>query len=132
MRRLCDKSTTRAAVADEVIDRRSFTATCIAYLEAALDPEVRRIVLQDGPSVLDRRLRDIDQKGSIEPLRQAIVELQQSGDFIDGDAGALAVLINGAMIDAALWIADGEDDQARDKVASQALSAFPMALSRKK
>ena len=114
----------------DTIDPESFIATCLAYLECALDPEVRRIVLQDGPSVLGQRLRDIDQEGSIEPLRQAITELQAGGQFVAGDPVALAVLVNGSMIDAALWIADSEDSQARFDAAAEALNAMLRALCR--
>lgn len=108
----------------DTIDRDSCIKTCLAYLEAALDPEVRRILLQDGPAVLGQRLRDLDQEGSIGPLRAAILELQSTGAFIEGDATALAVLINGAMIDAALWIADGDDNERRYEAASNALRAM--------
>ena len=108
----------------DTLDRDSCIKTCLAYLEAALDPEVRRIMLQDGAAVLGQRLRDIDQEGSIGPLRAAILELQGKDAFIEGDATALAVLINGAMIDAALWIADGEDTERRHKDASDALQSM--------
>ncbi|MDX8354855.1 TetR/AcrR family transcriptional regulator [Cognatiyoonia sp. IB215182] len=111
------------------VDPDSFIATCLAYLEAALDPEVRQIVFQDGLAVLGQRLRDIDQEGSVEPLREAIEELQKQGSFIDGDAVALAVLINGAMIDAALWIADADDTNERHKAASHALRSMLSTLS---
>ena len=105
----------------ETVTPDTFIGTCLAYLEAALDPEVRRIVFQDGLSVLGQRLRDIDQEGSVEPLKEAIEELQGKGAFVDGDAAALAVLINGAMIDAALWVADGDDAERRHEAASSAL-----------
>ena len=108
----------------DTIDRDSCSKTCLAYLEAAMDPEVRRIVFQDAPAVLGQRLRDIDQEGSIEPLREAIAYLQGQGEFIEGDATALAVLINGAMIDAALWIADGEETKQRYEAASDALQSM--------
>lgn len=112
------------AASGDTIDRDSCIKTCLAYLEAAMDPEVRRIVFQDAPAVLGQRLRDIDQEGSIEPLREAIAYLQGQGEFIEGDATALAVLINGAMIDAALWIADGEETKQRYEAASDALQSM--------
>ncbi|MDX8350459.1 TetR/AcrR family transcriptional regulator [Cognatiyoonia sp. IB215446] len=108
----------------DTVDRESFIQTCLAYLEAALDPEVRRIVFQDGPAVLGQRLRDIDQEGSVEPLREAIAELQAQGAFVEGDAVALAVLVNGAMIDAALWVADCEDTERRHEAASKAMRSM--------
>ena len=112
------------AASGDTIDRDSCIKTCLAYLEAAMDPEVRRIVFQDAPAVLGQRLRDIDQEGSIAPLREAIAYLQGQGEFIEGDATALAVLINGAMIDAALWIADGEETKQRYEAASDALQSM--------
>ncbi len=118
------------AASGETVDSDSFVETCLAYLEAALDPEVRRIVFQDGPSVLGQRLRDIDQEGSVEPLREAILELQTQGEFIEGDASALAVLLNGAMIDAALWIADCDQTSDRHVAASQALRSILVSLSK--
>ena len=116
------------AVSGASVDRDSFIRTCLFYLEATLDPEVRRIVLQDGPSVLGQRLRDIDQEGSIEHLRDAIVGLQDRGEFIDGDATALAMMLNGAMIDAALWIADGDAPDARHAASAKALRSMLDAL----
>jgi AcrR family transcriptional regulator len=112
------------AVSGGTVDRESCINTCLAYLDTAMDPEVRRIVFQDAPAVLGQRLRDLDQEGSIEPLREAISELQAKGEFIDGDPTALAVLLNGAMIDAALWIAEGEDTEVRYEAASSALEAM--------
>lgn len=118
------------AAGGDGVDRDRFATTCLAYLEIALDPEVRRIVLQDGPSVLGQRLQDIDREGSVEPLREAVQALQDRGDFIPGDATALAVLINGAMIDAALWVASGDDTDERHAAASQALKSVLLAVSR--
>ena len=112
----------------EPVTLEGFIRTCIAYLEYALDPEVQRILFQDGPSVLGQRLRDIDQEGSIEPLREAIVELQEQGVLTKVDATALAILINGAMIDAALWIAAGDDRQARFQSAAKSLEALLKGL----
>lgn len=112
----------------DAVGRESFVQTCLAYLEAALDPEVRRIVFQDGPAVLGQRLRDIDQEGSVEPLRDAIAELQAQGAFVEGDPAALAVLVNGAMIDAALWISGGEDTDRRHEAASDALRSMLFKL----
>ena len=116
-------------VAGETVTLESFTRTCIAYLEMAIDPEIQRIVFQDGPSVLGQRLREIDQEGSIEPLKQAITELQDMGSMIDADTTALAILINGAMIDAALWIATGEDADRRFELASDSLAKLVEGLS---
>lgn len=99
------------AASGQRVTFEGFCRTCIAYLETALDPEVQKIVFQDGPSVLGQRLRDIDQESYLEPLRLAIVDLQMQGVFHRIDAAALAVMLNGAMIDTAQWIAAEEDDE---------------------
>jgi len=112
---------------DESLD--GFIKTCVAYLKMAIDPEVQQIMFKDGPAVLGQRLRDIDKEGSIEPLREAIEGMQQKGIFKAGDPVALAVLINGAMIDAALWIASSDDNAKRFEVASEALTAIIRGLS---
>ncbi len=109
------------AEAGDDITVEAFTRTCIAYLEMALDPDIQRIMFQDGPSVLGQSLRDLDQEGSLEPLREAIADLQASGQFRAADPLALAVLINGALIDAALWIAAGEGSPERMEQASKAV-----------
>ena len=105
-----------------------FVSTCVAYLNMALDREVQQIMFKDGPAVLGQRLREIDQEGSIEPLRQAIEDLQGSGEFVAADSTALAILINGALIDAALWIA-ADDDSERIGRASEALTVLIEGLA---
>lgn len=116
-------------IADDDTSLKGFIATCIAYLEMALDPEVQQIVFRDGPAVLGQRLREIDQEASLEPLRQAIVELQENGELRAIDPMALAVMINGAMIDAALWIAADEKDEERFTASSRALTDIVNGLA---
>lgn len=112
---------------DDTLER--FIETCVAYLEMAIDPEVQQIMFKDGPAVLGQRLRDIDREGSIEPLREAIEGMQQKDVFKPGDAVALAVLINGAMIDAALWIASEDGAERRFEDASNALTSLITGLA---
>lgn len=83
----------------------AFVSVCRAYLTFALDPEIQRIVFKDAPSVLGQRLREIDAQSSLGPLTEAIADLIDRKIFPDVEPHALAVLLNGAMIDAALWIA---------------------------
>ena len=101
-----------------------FIETCVAYLTMALEPEVQQIMFRDGPAVLGQRLREIDQGSSIELLRQTIAELQKSGVLLPTDATALGVLINGALVDAALWIASGDKDEARLDAAAHAVTSL--------
>ena len=89
----------------------SFKACCLAYFDLALDAEIQRIVFRDAPAVLGQRLRDIDAEGSIAPIVEALDGLMASGRLRRTHPEALARMLNGAMIDAVLWIA-GSDNQA--------------------
>lgn len=105
----------------------SFLTTCYAYLEFTLDPEIQKIMFQDAPSVLGQRFRYLDQEGSIEPLKQALEMLMDNHGVVKADAEALAVMLNGAMIDSALWIALQDDTQA---ALTRAYSAFEILVKR--
>ena len=105
----------------EADEWRAFRASCQAYLREALDPEVRQVVLRDAPAVLGQRLRDLDAEGSIAPLTEALRSLMETGRLRHADAEALARLLNGAMLDAALWIAAEPDTDAALDRASAAL-----------
>ncbi len=75
----------------------------------ALDPEFQRIVLRDAPAALGERLREIDAEGAIGPMRESIAELVARGVIAPVDPEALARTINGAILDAAIWIAKSPD-----------------------
>lgn len=103
-------------------------AACFGYLEAALDPEVQRITLRDGPAVLGQKAREIDEAGAIQPLAEALAELMEAGRLRHTDPEALARMLNGAMMDAAMWIASSDTpDEAFDK-AKDVLSALVHGL----
>ena len=106
-----------------------FVKVCRAYLTFALDPEIQRIVFQDAPSVLGQRLREIDAQSSIDPLTEAIADLINRKIFPDVDPKALAVLLNGAMIDGALWIASQANKDASFDSAANALEQMIRQLA---
>ena len=91
----------------------ALVACHVAYLEMATEPEIQRIVLRDAPAVLGQRLREIDAEGAIGPLAEAIEALVREGRVVPCDPEMVARLLNGALVDAALWIAAGEDAPAR-------------------
>jgi hypothetical protein len=66
-------------------------------------------MLRDGPAVLGQRHRDIDAAGSLQPIIDGLAELMDEGALRRTDPEALARMLNGAMIDAALWIATHDD-----------------------
>ncbi|MGO3746676.1 MAG: TetR/AcrR family transcriptional regulator [Alcaligenes aquatilis] len=89
-----------------------FIHRCHAYLEMALEPEMQRIVLCDAKAVLGGASPESHQYcvGSMEGLIQALMD---QGRIEQADPHALASLIYGSLAEAAFWIAQGEDGDAR-------------------
>lgn len=88
---------------------QAFRACCLSYLDLALEPEIQRIVLRDAPAVLGQRFRDLDEAATLGPMIEAIRDLTAQGYIRPGDVEVLARLLNGAVLEAALWVAAGED-----------------------
>jgi AcrR family transcriptional regulator len=75
----------------------------LAFLDAAREPPVRRIVLIDGPTVLGwERWRSIDEKHHLRPLKVALIVAMRAGLVERRDPDALARLLMGALTEAAL------------------------------
>lgn len=92
-----------------------------AYIEMALDPEVQRIVLLDGPAVLGDPSLWPSQNSCLQVTRSALDRLMAKGILKPLDAEAAARLVSGAALNAALWVAASEDPQA---VLLKAVEAF--------
>lgn len=85
-------------------------AGCRAFLDAACEADIRQIVLRDGPAVLGAEAwRRADERHATHRLRRALVELNEHGAGGEFDPEAMTVLLNGALNEAALWIAEAED-----------------------
>jgi AcrR family transcriptional regulator len=93
----------------------------IAYIEMALEPEIQRIVLLDGPAVLGDPSGWPSQNACLTTTTQTIQALIDSGTMRPVDAEAAARLVNGAALNAALWIAASDDPRI---VLSKATEAF--------
>jgi AcrR family transcriptional regulator len=104
---------------------QAFVDECVAYIEMAMDPEIRRIIHCDGPAVLgDPALWPIE-NGCIASMTQALDELRDDGVIIaEVDPEATARLVNGATIHAAQWIASSDDPRATSKKAVAAFKAM--------
>lgn len=89
-----------------------FRSRCRAYLEMALEPEIQRIVLRDARAVLGGASPD-SQRHCLESMQALIGELIQQGIVADASPRALASLIYGSLAEAAFWIADGDEGNAR-------------------
>lgn len=82
-----------------------FCERCRAYLRMAQDSEIQRIVLQDAPAVLGDTASQQHCEAS---LRHMLEEMMQAHIIEPAPAEALALLINGSLVNAALWIARDE------------------------
>lgn len=84
----------------------AFCQRCRAYLHMALEPEIQRIVLQDARAVLADSKAGEEQ--CIETLGALLSQLMQAQVVEAAAPMALARLINGSLVEAALWIANAE------------------------
>ncbi|MBA5601227.1 TetR/AcrR family transcriptional regulator [Pectobacterium aroidearum] len=101
-----------------------FRRRCRAYLEMALEPEIQRIVLRDARAVLGGASPD-SQRHCVESMQRLIDNLIRQGVVAEADPQALAFLIYGSLAEAAFWIADGEDGNAR---LAQGVAALELLL----
>jgi AcrR family transcriptional regulator len=81
-----------------------------AFLDACMNPEVRRIVLTDGPSVLGWDVsRAIDTDHGLGVLEAAVQNAMNVGRLQPGSASAVAHVLSGALDEAAMVVARAED-----------------------
>ncbi|GAA0589599.1 TetR/AcrR family transcriptional regulator [Caenispirillum bisanense] len=92
-----------------------------AYIRMALDPEIRRIVLLDGPAFLGDPSQWPSQNACLEVTQRTVARLIADGVLKPVDIEAAARLLNGAALNAALWVASS---QAPEVVLPKAVEAF--------
>jgi len=82
-----------------------------AYVRLALDPEVQRIVLRDGPAFLGDPSRWPSQSACLDDTCQMLAEAQAAGLMQPVEIEPAARLLNGAALNAALWVAASPDPE---------------------
>jgi AcrR family transcriptional regulator len=97
----------------------------VGYLKMALEPEIQRIVLRDGPAVLGDPSQWPSALGCVAAISSSIRKLQEEGVVAEMDPEAAARLITGASTYAAQWIANSVDPEATSK---KAIAAFETML----
>lgn len=102
-------------------DWEGLLAEGAAYIEMALDPELQRIVLLDGPAFLGDPSQWPSQNACLEATKQTVAKLISEGIMKPVDVEAAARLLNGAALNAALWVAASEDPPS---VLPKAMDAF--------
>jgi hypothetical protein len=88
-----------------------------AFLEECRAPEVQRIVLTDGPSVLGwERWREVAERNGLGLIEAVVTAAIEAGEIARLDARPLAHLLMGALDEAALLVV--RDPQSADSVAA--------------
>jgi AcrR family transcriptional regulator len=111
---------------------QGFVDESVAYIEMALEPEIQRIVLRDGPAVLGDPSRWPNANACISSMTRSLTLLQEEGVVADIDPEAAARLVSGASLYAAQWIANAEDPEATSKKAVKAFNALLDGLRSKR
>ncbi|EXG91046.1 TPA: TetR/AcrR family transcriptional regulator [Acinetobacter baumannii] len=96
------------------------------YIQNALNPEFQRIVLRDGPAVLGGPAHWPSQNRCLQSTRECVEQLLAAERIKIVDPEAAAVLLNGAAMNAALWVASSEYPE---QVLPEALNAFQIFAS---
>jgi AcrR family transcriptional regulator len=87
-----------------------------AFVDAVLDPEMKRTFFLDGPSVLGWEWHEIDARHAVAKIEEGLEALSAEGFVEPQPVGPLARLINGALLEAAFFVAVSEDPEvARDE-----------------
>lgn len=105
------RSVDRAA-AKGTDDWDSLERGCIEFVRAATRPAVRRLMLVDGPTALGwPAWRELDAKTSRRGLEETFAALAAAGE-LSVPPTAAALLVSGALNEAALWVGETDDPDA--------------------
>ncbi len=99
-----------------------------AYIEMALDPEVQRIVLLDGPAVLGDPSQWPSQSECLQVTQAKVEKLIEEGLLKPVNGEAAARLLSSMAFNAALWIAASDEPKAVLPKAVEAFKALATGL----
>ncbi|MDD2062344.1 TetR/AcrR family transcriptional regulator [Pseudomonas sp. 25571] len=97
---------------------------CLAYLEMALEPDIQRIVLRDARAELGGASQE-SHLHCLATMQRLVQNLIEQGVLAPAEPRALASLIYGGLAEAACWIAQSEEGDAR---LTQSLAALELLL----
>lgn len=119
---LVERVVTAAAEAEDV--RTQLHLACRAYMEAAADPTIARI-LADAPAVLGvAACRQLDAESCLPLLEEGFARAADEGLQIPGDPGVAAALLLGFLNEAAGLIAAAPFNRARREAVMLTVDAF--------
>jgi AcrR family transcriptional regulator len=101
-----------------------------AFLDASLDPEVRRVMLIDGPAVLGwAGWREIEARYGLGAIRQMVGDGIAEGSIVEVDENAMAHLLLSVIDEAALFIAHADDPAAARVTTGASVAALIAGLA---
>src|SRR5580704_12516953 len=119
---LVERVVTAAAAADDV--RTQLHLACRAYMDAAADPTIARI-LADAPAVLGvAALRQFDAESCLPLLEDGFARAADEGVEVPGDPSVAAALLLGFLNEAAGLIAAAPFNRARREAVTATVDAF--------
>jgi AcrR family transcriptional regulator len=102
---------------------------CLAFLDAALDPAVRRIVLLDAPAVLGwQAWREIDTTYGLGLVSEALDHCMEAGLMTPRPVQPLAHILLAALNEAAMLVANADDPVATRVVVGEEVERFLSTL----
>ncbi len=104
----------------------AFAGRCRAYLAMTIEPQVQRILLRDSPSVLGAEHLQASRLQCIASMTNMLQKLMEQRTIATTAPEVLAHLINGGLMDAALWIANQQDEKT---ALEQALAGLTLLLN---
>jgi AcrR family transcriptional regulator len=107
----------------------AFCAGCRAFLAACLDPAIQRIVLIDGPAVLDwETIREIESRSTLALIQPGLAAAMKAGRLGERPVEPLSHLLLGALSECAKGIARAAKPRATLKAAEAELDRLLAAL----
>jgi AcrR family transcriptional regulator len=101
-----------------------------AFLDASLEPEVRRILLIDGPAVLGwEKWREVDARYGLGALKLMLDEGNAEGSIAVADTDAMSHLLLSVINEAALFIAHAKQPRKARKAVGASVAALVAGLA---
>ena len=115
---IIERLQTEVAAAQPKTPADTMHAMANAWLDIAVEPEVRQLMLLDAPSVIGwREYREMSESNSVQRAEALLKAAIDAGQLRPQPLRPLALVLLGALEEAAIYLAGAEDPaQARDEV----------------
>jgi AcrR family transcriptional regulator len=108
----------------------SLVAGCLGWLRAVDDPEIRQVLLVDGPTALGwERARALEETSSLGVVRASIAASVRSGEMTVPSVDLAARLINAMLTEAALHLSQGKRHRSHRRQVAVTVTAMIEGLA---